>query len=80
VPGHTGIAGNKRPDQLCGEAASNKKKGQTSIAWLKKLISQYYAMAKDMETDKGKDSILPLPPTKSFLDRASNNLPEQLPR
>jgi hypothetical protein len=31
-------------------------------------------MAKDIETDKGKDSILPPPPKKSFLDRASNKL------
>jgi hypothetical protein len=31
-------------------------------------------MAKDIETDKGKDSILPPPPRKSFLDRASNKL------
>jgi hypothetical protein len=57
-----------------GEAASNKQKGRASIAWLKERIYQHYAMAKDMETDKGKDSILPPPPKKSFLDRASNKL------
>jgi hypothetical protein len=74
VPGHTGIAGNERADQLSGGAASNKQKGRPSIAWLKERISQHYAMAKDMETDKGKDSILPPPPKKSFLDCASNKL------
>jgi hypothetical protein len=66
LPGHTGIAGNERADQLAGEAASNKQKGRTSIAWLKERIPQHYAMAKDIETDKGKDSILPPPPKKSF--------------
>jgi hypothetical protein len=74
VPGHTGIAGNERAGQLAGEAASQKQKGQTSIAWLKERISKHYEMAKDMETDKGKESILPPPPKKSFLDGASNKL------
>jgi ribonuclease HI len=32
VPGHTGIDGNERADQLVGEAASEKRKGRTSIA------------------------------------------------
>jgi hypothetical protein len=31
-------------------------------------------MAKDTETERGKDSIIPPPPEKSFLDRASNRL------
>jgi hypothetical protein len=42
VPGHTGIAGNERADQLAGKAASEKRKGRTSIAWLKERISQLY--------------------------------------
>jgi hypothetical protein len=33
VPGHTGIAGNERADQLAGKAASEKRNGRTSIAW-----------------------------------------------
>jgi hypothetical protein len=74
VPGQTGIARNERVDQLAGEAASNKQKGRTSIARLKERISQHCAMAKDIETDKGKHSILPPPPKKSFLDRTSNKL------
>jgi ribonuclease HI len=32
VPGHIGIAGNERADQLVGEAASEKHMGRTSIA------------------------------------------------
>jgi ribonuclease HI len=31
-PEHTGIDGNERADQLAGEAASEKRKGRTSIA------------------------------------------------
>jgi hypothetical protein len=74
VPGHTGITGNERADQLAGEAASHKQKGRTSIAWLKERISQHYTATKEMETQKGKHSILPPAPKKSFLDRASNRL------
>jgi hypothetical protein len=66
VPCHTGIAGNERADQLTGEAASEKQKGRTSIA--------YYTMGKETEVDKGKHSIIPPLPTKSFLDRALNRL------
>jgi ribonuclease HI len=72
VLGHSGIEGNERADQLAGEAAAEKKTGRTSIAWLKERISQHYSMAKDTETERGKDSILPLAPKKSFLDGASN--------
>jgi ribonuclease HI len=32
VPGHLGISGNERADQLAGEAASHNQKGRTSIA------------------------------------------------
>jgi hypothetical protein len=48
---------------------------RTSIAWLKERISQHFTIAKDSETDKGKDTITPPVPKKSFLDRASNRLP-----
>jgi hypothetical protein len=44
------------------------------IAWLKERISQHFTIAKDSETDKGKESITPPAPKKSFLDRASNRL------
>jgi hypothetical protein len=74
VPGHTGIAGNERADQLSGKAASEKRKGRTSIAWLKQRISQHYTMAKDTEVDKRKHSITPPAPQKSFLDSAPNHL------
>jgi hypothetical protein len=47
---------------------------RTSIAWLKERISQHYSMAKDTETERGKDSILPPAPKTSFLDGASNRL------
>jgi ribonuclease HI len=42
VPGHRGVSGNERADQLAGEAASQKKKGQTSIAWLKANFPALY--------------------------------------
>jgi hypothetical protein len=74
VLGHSGISGNERADQLAGEAAAEKKTGRTSIAWLKERVSQHYSMAKDTETERGKDSILPPAPKKSFLDGASNRL------
>jgi ribonuclease HI len=74
VPGHSGISGNERADQLTGEAASHNQKGRTSIAWLKERTSEHYNMAKEMETQKGKASILSPAPKKSFLDRASNRL------
>jgi hypothetical protein len=74
VPGHTGIAGNERADQLAWKAASEKRKGRTSIAWLKERISQHYTMGKDTEVDKGKHSIIPPAPQKSFLDSAPNRL------
>jgi hypothetical protein len=57
-----------------GEAASQKKKGQTSIAWIKERISQHYTTAKEMEADKGKQAILPPAPKKSFLNSAQNRL------
>jgi hypothetical protein len=60
--------------------SSHRTTGRTSTAWLKERISQHYAMAKDIETDKGKDSILPPPPKKSFLDRASNKLARTIAR
>jgi ribonuclease HI len=66
-PGHTGIDGNERADQLAGDAASEKQKGRTSIAWLKERISKYFTMAKDSEIDKGKR--IPPAPKKSFLAR-----------
>jgi ribonuclease HI len=74
VLGHSEIEGNERADQLAGAAAAEKKTGRTSIAWLKERISQHYSIAKDTETESGKDSILPPAPKKSFLDGASNRL------
>jgi ribonuclease HI len=74
VPGHTGIAGNDRADQLAGEAAAEKHTGRTSIAWLKERISQHYTMAKDTEVEKGKYSIIPPAPKKSFLGSAPNRV------
>jgi ribonuclease HI len=72
VLGHSGIEGNERADQLAGDAVAEKNTGRASIAWLKERISQHYSMAKDTETDRGKDSILPPAPEKSDVDGASN--------
>jgi ribonuclease HI len=74
VQGHSGIEGNERADQLAGEAAAEKKNGRTSIAWLKERISLHYTMAKETETERGKHSILPPAPKKSFLDSAPNRI------
>jgi ribonuclease HI len=40
VPGQSGIVRNERADQLAGEAASERRHGRTSIAWLKERISR----------------------------------------
>jgi ribonuclease HI len=74
VPGHTGVSGNEQADQLAGEAASQRTKGRTSIAWLKERISQHYTTAKEIDTQKGKEAILPPAPKKSFLDSVPNRL------
>jgi hypothetical protein len=74
VPGHPGIDGNERADQLAGEVASEKRHERTSIAWPKERISQHFTVAKDSEIDQGKEYITPPAPKKSFLDRASNRL------
>jgi hypothetical protein len=73
VPGHSGIDGNDRSDQLAGGAALEERRGRTSIAWLKGQISKHFAMAKDTKIDKGKESIAP-PALKKSLDRALNRL------
>jgi ribonuclease HI len=78
VLGNSGIEGNKLADQLDGEAVVEKKTGRTSITWLKERISQHYSMAKDTETERGKDLILPPAPKKSFLDSASNRLAQTI--
>jgi hypothetical protein len=62
------VAVNERADQLAGEAASERRQRRTSIAWLKERISQHFTIAKDSEIDKGKESITPPAPKKSFLD------------
>jgi hypothetical protein len=46
----------------------------TVSSWLKERISQHHSMAKDTETERGKDSILSAAPKKLFLDGASNRL------
>jgi hypothetical protein len=74
VLGRSGIEGNERADQLTGEAAAEKRTGRTSIIWLKERISQHYSMAKETETERGTDSILPLAPKKLFLDGGSNRI------
>jgi hypothetical protein len=68
------MEGNERADQLAGEAASEKRYGRTSIAWLKERISQHVTIGKNSEIDKGKEAITTPAPKKSFLDRASNRL------
>jgi hypothetical protein len=74
VLGHPGIQGNVRADQVAGEAVAEEQTWRTSIAWLKERISQHYSMAKDTETERGKDSILPQAPKQSFRDGAPNRL------
>jgi hypothetical protein len=49
-----------------GEAAAEKKTGRILIAWLKGRIFQDYSMANTTATERGKDSILPHAPKKSF--------------
>jgi uncharacterized protein YciW len=44
------------------------------MAWLKERTSQHYTMAKEMDTQKDKVSILLPAPKKFFLDCASNRL------
>jgi hypothetical protein len=56
------------------EVTHQKNTGRTSIVWLKERISQHYAVAKDTEVERGKHSIIPPPPKKSFLDSAPNRL------
>jgi hypothetical protein len=70
VLGHSGVGGDEHAGQLTGGAAAGEKTGRTSIAWLKERIPHHYSMAKDTETERGKDSILPPAPKKSFLDGA----------
>jgi ribonuclease HI len=74
ILGHFGIEGNESADQLGGEAASGKRQGRTSIAWLKKRISRHFTMAKDSEIWKVNGFITPPAPKKSVLGRASNRL------
>jgi hypothetical protein len=47
VSGHTGFIGNERADILAGQVAPERRKGRTSIPWLKERISQHYTMATD---------------------------------
>jgi hypothetical protein len=77
VPGYTEVSGNERAC-LAGEAASQGKRGRTSIAWFKERISQHYTTAKEMETQQGKEAILPPAPKKSFLDRTPNRLSRKI--
>jgi hypothetical protein len=46
----------------------------TNFICFKERISQHYTTAKEMETEKGKQAILPPAPKKSFLDSAPNRL------
>jgi hypothetical protein len=51
-----------RVTHLLGEAASEKERGRTSIAWLKPRIPQHYTTVTVTEGEKGKNSIIPPAP------------------